>query len=104
MRPVRVHIDMPRLLVSGGEVLMPSMELLRADIVVDQDTGLIEAVGPAVGETYAIDRQVDATDGVVMPGLVNAHTHAAMTLLRGWPMISHWTAGCARTSGPWRSI
>ena len=111
MRPVRVHIHMSRLLVSGGEVLMPSMELLRADIVIDQDTGLIEAVGPAVGETYAIDRQVDATNGVVMPGLINAHTHAAMTLLRGvaddkpldrwlrediWPLEEHLDAAAVR--------
>jgi len=27
---------------------------------------------------------IDAKDGIVMPGLINAHTHAAMTLFRGF--------------------
>jgi 5-methylthioadenosine/S-adenosylhomocysteine deaminase len=102
---------MTRLLIAGGEVLMSSMELLRADIVIDQDTGLIEAIGPTVGETFAIDRRLDATDAVVMPGLVNAHTHAAMTLFRGladdkpldrwlrediWPIEAHLDAPAVR--------
>ncbi|MDR9445530.1 MAG: amidohydrolase family protein, partial [Haloquadratum sp.] len=83
MRAVPIGARMTRLLIAGGEVLVSSMQLLRADVVVDQETGLIDAVGPTAGETYAIDRVVDATDAVVMPGLVNAHTHAAMTLFRG---------------------
>jgi 5-methylthioadenosine/S-adenosylhomocysteine deaminase len=30
------------------------------------------------------DRVIDGTDKVAIPGMVNAHTHAAMTLLRGY--------------------
>ncbi|MBC5792575.1 MAG: amidohydrolase [Nanohaloarchaea archaeon] len=29
------------------------------------------------------DRKVDSSDRIVIPGLINAHTHASMTLLRG---------------------
>ena len=47
--------------------------------------GNIEAVGPAdqVAAAYTADDVVDCSGCVVIPGLINAHTHAPMTLLRG---------------------
>src|SRR6478736_3015642 len=42
----------------------------------------ITAVGPDA-LTYAAAESIDCRGRVVMPGLVNAHTHAPMTLLRG---------------------
>src|SRR5262245_47360734 len=42
----------------------------------------IAAVG-AAALAYDADETVDCGRRVVMPGLVNAHTHAPMTLLRG---------------------
>ena len=49
------------------------------------DKGVIVAVGPMKqllpGSSAA--QVVDAGGGLVMPGLVNAHCHAAMTLFRG---------------------
>ncbi|MGA2502873.1 MAG: amidohydrolase family protein [Anaerolineales bacterium] len=45
----------------------------------------IVAVGPEaeVHKTYHGDHEVDCGGRVLMPGLVNAHTHVPMTLLRG---------------------
>ena len=47
--------------------------------------GRIVAVLPteAANERFAPDRVEDLPDHVLMPGMVNAHTHAAMNLLRG---------------------
>jgi len=47
--------------------------------------GKILAVGNAadVGARYAAKARYDATGKILLPGLVNTHTHAAMTLLRG---------------------
>ena len=45
--------------------------------------GVIEALGPEV-EPAAGDQRIDGAGMVLMPGLVNAHTHAAMTLFRGF--------------------
>ena len=44
----------------------------------------IVAVGPAdrIQAEYSADDTVDCSGKVVMPGLVNAHTHMPMTLLR----------------------
>ena len=45
--------------------------------------GLIDAIGPEVTAQPG-DDVINGSGMAVMPGLVNAHTHAAMTLLRGY--------------------
>ncbi|PSP38741.1 S-adenosylhomocysteine deaminase [Halobacteriales archaeon QH_7_65_31] len=69
------------LLVTGGRVLRPDHTVERADIRVDTD-GRIEAVGDL--DRTDRDQSLDASGALVTPGLVNAHGHAAMTLLRGY--------------------
>ncbi len=77
------HAD---LLISGGLVLTMSQkqELL--------DDGAVAVSGSritAVGEASVLRRQIraaetlDASGCLVMPGLINLHTHAAMTCFRG---------------------
>ncbi|MFB6110069.1 MAG: amidohydrolase [Halodesulfurarchaeum sp.] len=70
---------MSTLAVTDGHVLAPDGSVSRADVLVDQATGTIREVGAELTG----DRTLSADGGLVMPGLVNAHTHAAMTLLRG---------------------
>ncbi len=47
--------------------------------------GQIIAVGPAaiIDEAYSAAKTIPGTDRVLMPGLINGHTHAAMVLFRG---------------------
>ncbi|EMA43989.1 amidohydrolase [Halococcus saccharolyticus] len=71
---------MTTLEIVGGRVLRPDMTVERADVLADQGTGEILAVG----DVPAGDTSLDVTDGLVIPGLVNAHTHVAMALLRGY--------------------
>jgi 5-methylthioadenosine/S-adenosylhomocysteine deaminase len=44
--------------------------------------GQIVAIG-AIADDYSASHRIDCMGRVVMPGLINAHTHAPMTLLRG---------------------
>ena len=49
------------------------------------DQNLIVAVGAAenILAEYSAEQTMDGKDRIVLPGLVNGHSHAAMTLLRG---------------------
>jgi 5-methylthioadenosine/S-adenosylhomocysteine deaminase len=73
-------------ILTGGSVatMNDDFELFTPGAVAVR-AGLIEAVGPAdqVGATYTADDVVDCGGCAVIPGLINAHTHAPMTLLRG---------------------
>lgn len=44
----------------------------------------IHSVGELEPVGWQPDRRVEAANRLIMPGLVNAHTHAAMSLLRGY--------------------
>jgi 5-methylthioadenosine/S-adenosylhomocysteine deaminase len=67
--------------LSGGHVLRPDLSVERADVLADPDAGEVLEVGDLAGTG---DEVLDCSGSLVMPGLVNAHTHAAMTLLRGY--------------------
>lgn len=47
--------------------------------------GIVSYLGPRTGRPQEeFDRVIEKESSLVMPGLVNAHTHAAMTLFRGY--------------------
>jgi len=77
------------------------------DIAID-DAGIIAGIGEGIAKQGIIDAEIviDADNCIAIPGLVNTHTHAAMTLLRGyaddmplqdwltqkiWPLEAHLT-------------
>lgn len=57
-------------------------EISDGAVAVSQDT--ITAVGSIDDfSDWRVSRVVDARGGIIMPGLINTHTHAAMTCFRG---------------------
>ncbi|MGH7420015.1 MAG: amidohydrolase family protein [Candidatus Rokuibacteriota bacterium] len=74
-------------LIRGGQVLAGAPAALgRADLLIEGDR--ITAVGPAL-TAPAGAQEIDATGRIVLPGLGNAHTHAASHLARG--RAGSWT-------------
>ena len=63
----------------------PAGEVLEDHLIVIDD-GRIVDVGPSeqLHQAYTAHQLIPLPDQVVVPGLVNTHTHAAMTLLRGY--------------------
>jgi len=74
------------LLVVGGIVLTAERDWNIYDPgAVAVDGGAIVGLGPReeVERAYRGQERIDARGKLVMPGLINAHTHAPMTLFRG---------------------
>jgi 5-methylthioadenosine/S-adenosylhomocysteine deaminase len=74
------------LLVAGGTVItMNAGRTVIADGAVAIARGEILGVGPrrSIERSFSARRTIDVRGKLVLPGLVNAHTHAPMTLLRG---------------------
>jgi 5-methylthioadenosine/S-adenosylhomocysteine deaminase len=74
------------LIVRGGTVVtMDGARRVIENGGVAVKAGRIVAVGPAaeISGGYAARQVVDATGKVIIPGLINGHTHVPMTLFRG---------------------
>ncbi len=74
------------LIVRGDYVVtMDADDTILENAAVAIDDGVILAVGPAdeILSTHAAKETLDGGKRIVMPGLINGHSHAAMTLLRG---------------------
>ncbi|MBP2650077.1 MAG: mtaD [Firmicutes bacterium] len=72
---------MGKILLKNGEVLGPDGQVNKADLAIVD--AVIDQVGTALDDWQA-DQVIDCTDKLIMPGLVNTHTHAAMTLFRSY--------------------
>src|SRR5450759_780655 len=72
---------MADLIIKGATLLTMSGKIQdKCDVVVDN--GLITSIKKDTHEEA--DKIIDAKGCLVMPGLINAHTHLAMTLFRGY--------------------
>lgn len=82
-----------------------AIEGSTVDIAIDEE-GMIAGIGEDAREVIDAEFIIDGSDRIAIPGLVNTHTHAAMTLLRGyaddmplqewleekiWPLEAHLT-------------
>ena len=98
---------MNEIFTARGSVLIAGATIggSTADIAIDE-TGAIAAIGKDARKTIDADIVIDGSDRIAVPGLVNTHTHAAMSLLRGyaddmilqdwlsekiWPLEAHLT-------------
>jgi len=84
--PVEAAADQIDLIVKGTHIVTMDAEgTVIEDGAVAIDEGVILAIGTAadIEASYSAVETLDGGNRVVMPGLVNGHSHAAMTLLRG---------------------
>jgi len=78
---------MEKILIRGATVIpMTGQENIIENGEIAIEAGKIKAVGVSgtVGNGWTADKTIDAKGMVALPGLINCHTHAAMTLLRSY--------------------
>jgi hypothetical protein len=61
--------------------------------------GRIAAIGPPGMDAPEAAETVDATDRLIVPGLVNAHTHSHLAVAKG--LSEAWTLELHLHNGPW---
>lgn len=72
------------LVITNGTVVTMNdrKDLIDGGVVVIRDAKIV-AVGPAaLAAKFTAAKTIDARGGIVMPGFINTHTHAAMTIFR----------------------
>lgn len=72
------------ILLQGGQILTMAQEeakILQTDIGITDDRIAFIGTTPA---DFKADKIIDASESLIMPGLVNAHTHISMSLLRNY--------------------
>src|SRR5690349_11676280 len=80
--PLMAPVACDLLLTNAVVVTMDAQFTLHRNGVVAIRGDSIVGVGADAG-SFQASETIDCRGGVVMPGLVNAHTHVPMTLLRG---------------------
>ena len=70
------------LLIKNIQTFLPNGEVKEKNIIIEEN--IIKAVADVVPADFKADKVIDGKDKFAVPGLVNAHTHASMTLLRSY--------------------
>ena len=72
---------MNNILLQSGRYLNPAGEIVTGDIGIENGRILFCGANP-IG--WKAEETIDCTEKLIAPGLINAHTHAAMTLFRSY--------------------
>ena len=69
------------ILIKNAFILSPNTNFEGKQSLLIKDD-VISEIAPEIDESN-VDKVIDATDKILLPGLINTHTHLSMTLFRG---------------------
>tara|TARA_R110002096_G_scaffold65006_4_gene158360 strand:- start:92684 stop:94018 length:1335 start_codon:yes stop_codon:yes gene_type:complete len=72
------------LIVKNGIVLTMNAgkEIFSEGVVVANGNKIVAVGGVEILQRYSSDHVIDANGGIIMPGMINTHTHASMSVFR----------------------
>ena len=76
-----------KILIKGISAITAADELILSNAnigITDDRISFVQAADQPIPRDFCADKVIDGTRRLAIPGLVNAHCHAAMTLLRGY--------------------
>jgi len=78
------HTMSADVIIKNGTVLTMNAdrEIIEAGVVVIRGNKIIAVGSSDLAAAYSAPRTIDARGGIVMPGMINTHTHASMTVFR----------------------
>src|SRR5512138_1590583 len=84
--------------IRAGRVLDPALGTVTADQVLLIKDGRIKAIGHDLA--IPVDaRVIDRSDEIVLPGLMDAHTHLCASVDSRWDLGSFWIVAIQRPPG-----
>jgi 5-methylthioadenosine/S-adenosylhomocysteine deaminase len=84
-------------LIAGGRILTAGrLDGRHADLLIENDE-IVAVLAP--GESTEDARRVDARDRLLIPGLINAHTHATVHLAKA--LADRWSLELLLNAYPW---
>ena len=71
-------------IIKNGTVLTMNSdrEIIEAGVVVIRGNKIVAVGSNDLAATYSAPSTIDARGGIIMPGMINTHTHASMTVFR----------------------
>ncbi len=80
----RHYVEGPTGVVTNATVVtVDSADRVLVNAAIRIEHGVITELGPVASVNHDAQGLIDARGAIVMPGMINAHAHLAMTMLRG---------------------
>ena len=89
----RQRVDL--IVVHGTVITMDGQRRILEDGAIAVQGDAIAAIDSSakIDAMYESDKVIDARGGLILPGLINAHTHMSMSLFRGLADALFWMIG-----------
>lgn len=72
------------IIIKNGTILTMNnkREVIENGVIIIKNNNIISVGNEELLEKYKAHKVIDAEDGIIMPGMINTHTHASMTVFR----------------------
>ena len=77
------NIDLVLHNISYVVTVNDSADILKNVSILISDKKIVDIISVDQESSYTFEKVIDCSNHLVMPGLINTHTHTPMTLLRG---------------------